>query len=141
MVFVTVIRAEATPQAIAPAIHRILWKREFNMKSLVIPTPERAERKWPIMRLRGWARGDSMALYSRIATAPYIVYESALILGNPKDTYKASNQGRWDMCVDGVTLEGSPNGDEVGEGSKKCPCCNGKISNLFWRLVSMTQET
>ena len=70
IVFVRVMAAEANPQANAPATHRKFSKFELSEKSSVILTPMTAERKCPIMILRGWARGDSMVLYSKIAAAP-----------------------------------------------------------------------
>ncbi len=70
IVFVRVIAAEARPQANAPATHRKFSKLGLTEKSLVILIPMTAERKCPIIVLRGWARGDSMVLYSKIAAAP-----------------------------------------------------------------------
>ncbi len=70
-VFVKVMAADASPHAIAPATHRRLSKWGLNLKSLVIVTPTTAEMKCPTMEFRGWARGDSIVLYSRMAAAPF----------------------------------------------------------------------
>ena len=78
IVFVSVIAAEASPQANAPATHRRFSKSGLSEKNLVILIPMTAERKFPTMILRGWARGDSIVLYSKIAAAP--CYVSAISL-------------------------------------------------------------
>ena len=70
-VSVNVIAAEASPHDRAPASQRRFSKFELSMKSFVTQTPTRAERKWPNKPLRGWAKGDEMKLYSRMAAAPY----------------------------------------------------------------------
>lgn len=70
IVFVRVIAAEASPQANAPATHRRFSKFGLSEKSLVTLIPMKAERKCPIIVLRGWEKGDPMALYSNIAAAP-----------------------------------------------------------------------
>lgn len=44
---------------------------------MVMATAITAEKKWPKMRFRGWARGDSMVLYSRMAAAP----KEAMMMG------------------------------------------------------------
>ena len=70
IVFVRVMAAEASPQANGPATHRRLSKFELSEKSLVTLIPMKAERKCPMTVLRGWEKGDPMALYSKIAAAP-----------------------------------------------------------------------
>ena len=72
IVLVSAMAADANPHVKAPASHRKSSKSEFSKKSLVTPTPMRAERKCPAMEFRGWARGDSIVLNSRIAAAPCV---------------------------------------------------------------------
>lgn len=70
IVLVRVMAADASPQANAPATHRRFSKFELSEKSLVTLIPMKAERICPRMVLRGWEKGDPMALYSKIAAAP-----------------------------------------------------------------------
>ena len=70
--------AEARPQDRAPASQRRESKCGERLKSLVVITPTRAERKWPRTELRGWARGDSIVLYSSMAAAPW--WEEGLLV-------------------------------------------------------------
>lgn len=65
------IAAEASPQARAPASHRSSSKLLLSLNSSVTPTPTKAARRCPTTLFRGWARGDSMKLYSNTAAAPY----------------------------------------------------------------------
>jgi len=65
--------ADATATHIPPTSH---LKSSYlasprSMNNLVMPTPMAAHKKCPKKTLRGWDKGDSTALYSRIADAPY----------------------------------------------------------------------
>lgn len=53
---------EASPHARGPAIQRRDSKCGFNSKSLAMETPSVAQRAWPRMEARGWARGEVMVL-------------------------------------------------------------------------------
>ncbi len=53
IVFVTVIEADARPQARAPAIHRKFSKLGLRLKSFVTPMPTRAARICPMNAFRG----------------------------------------------------------------------------------------
>ena len=53
---------EATAHAVGPAIHRRLSMSDESSNSLAIATPVIAERPWPTIAARGWARGDCMVL-------------------------------------------------------------------------------
>lgn len=87
-VFVMLINTLAKPTERAPASHLSFSNSEAGRreKSLVMQIPVRAARMCPRMRLRGWASGDSMVLYSRIAAAP----KEAMIMG----TCRSSRVGR-----------------------------------------------
>lgn len=71
-VFVTVIAADATPHANAPASHLRFSKSALSLKSFVMPMPTTADITCPIIAFRGWARGDSIVLNSKMAAAPCI---------------------------------------------------------------------
>lgn len=63
--------AEAAPHETAPAIHFIFSKSERRRKSFVIPTPMMAEKAWPRRAFRGCPNGERIALYSKMAEAPF----------------------------------------------------------------------
>jgi len=42
----------------------------MSAKSFVMETPMREAKSWPRMALRGWEKGDSMALRRRMDAAP-----------------------------------------------------------------------
>ena len=71
IVFVSTMTAEARPTERAPASHCKPSKLGLNSNNLLTQTPMTAERKCPIMELRGCANGLSIVLYSRMAAAPY----------------------------------------------------------------------
>lgn len=81
MVFVNPINAEDIPTASAPPTHLMFSKLGFRAKSLVMETPIIEEKSWPRMTLRGWERGESIVLYSRIADAP----SDPITVGAPSD--------------------------------------------------------
>ena len=74
-VFVMPITADATPTESAPATHRSDSKCGERWNSLVMLMPMVAEKIWPNRVLRGCARGESIVWYSRIAVAPYSLYQ------------------------------------------------------------------
>ena len=71
-VLVMLITTLAAPTDRAPASHLKRSKSDSGRrwKSLVMQTPINAAKKCPKTRFRGWASGDSMVLYSRMAAAP-----------------------------------------------------------------------
>lgn len=71
--FVKPMKADDTPTDNAPATHLSSSKLELNWKSLVMEIPITVENAWPRIMLRGWASGESRALNSRIAAAPWKV--------------------------------------------------------------------
>jgi hypothetical protein len=104
-VLVSSMTAEERPHATAPASHWRDEKSGWSWKSLDMETPIRAEKMWPRRALRGWPRGERMALYSRIAEAPYASTISNRILKVKREvdlgmgTYKRSNQRRRMMAL------------------------------------------
>ena len=71
IVLVKPITAEATPTERAPANHRRFSKSRLSSNSFVMPTPMMEANSWPKIAFRGWERGESIVLYSKIAAAPY----------------------------------------------------------------------
>ena len=103
IVFVRVMAAEASPQANAPATHRRFSKLGLSVKSLATLIPITAERKCPIIILRGWASGDWMVLYSRIAAAPCLVSAIGLLFQSTERLTKlAITIGTPWSCIAGI---------------------------------------
>lgn len=68
---VKVMTADDRPTASAPASQRRFSKSALSSKSLVMHTPMTAARNCPQIWFRGCEKGDSIALNSRMAAAPY----------------------------------------------------------------------
>ena len=65
--------------------------------------PMTAERKFPMIILRGWARGDSIVLYSKIAAAPCYVSAISLSIQYTKQLTKlAITTGTPWSCITGI---------------------------------------
>ncbi len=71
IVFVIPMKADVRPTERAPAIQRRFSKFGFSWKSFVMPTPVMDAKTWPRIAFLGWASGESIVLYSRIAAAPW----------------------------------------------------------------------
>ena len=76
-------------------------KSAFSLRSLAMPTPTAADRTCPMIVFRGWASGDSMALNSKIAAAPW-TYQHELRQQDPQyETYEACNEKRGSIIFNG----------------------------------------
>jgi len=120
-VLVKLMNADARPTDRAPATQRRFSKSGFRWKSFVIPTPMIAENTWPRIALRGWASGESIVLYSRIAAAPYNQHQYIMGLRLGGYLYQTCNYCRSSKILDSFSMEHCFNDQYAREGPDKGP--------------------